>query len=100
MNGRKVVRELDSYLVRRLCIEKEYYTCGDCEEYENMFKMIWDLNKSYNDDEVYWIAVDIANHSDISKFCCNVSEVTDLYNNIWYELLNNCTRVMLVDVNE
>ena len=100
MNGRKVVRELDSYAVRRLCIEKEYYTCGDCEQYENMFKMMYDINKKYNDDSVYWVAVDIANHSDISKFCCNVSEINDLINNIWWELLNRCVLTMLVDKDD
>ena len=32
-------RTLSIYKVRELCINGDYYTCGDIEEYEEMFKM-------------------------------------------------------------
>lgn len=47
--------------VRKLCIEKNFYTCGDCKAYENMFSMCG-IIKDY--EHLANIAQDIVDHTD------------------------------------
>lgn len=48
--------------VRTACIRNRLYTCGDCEDYEHMFSWV---RRLYPDtDNIYFIAQDIAKHSD------------------------------------
>ena len=62
---RKTLRQED---VRQVCIEKDYYTRGDCKSYEEMFSML-DYRSKVSDSNIssgrlYDIAEDIKDHSD------------------------------------
>ena len=48
--------------VRQLCIRNDYYTCGDCRAYENMFNMFY--AKSVTPALLRKVANDIKSHSD------------------------------------
>ena len=53
--------KLDKHIVWEMCIEHEFYTCGDNEEYEHMFNMIKD------GADMDTIAEDIVKHSYIEE---------------------------------
>lgn len=62
--GYKVVRKLTMASLRSLCVEKEWYTSGDNDEYSNMLAM---SNKDdITSDDIVEIATDIIEHSDLS----------------------------------
>ena len=89
-----VVNEDD---VRVLCIRKNWYTCGNNADYENMFKMCHNAN---TDEDVYKIAEDILNHSNVKKISekYGISE-KGLFEHIIFELFANCIST-LVKVEE
>lgn len=49
--------------VRNVCIANDLYTCGDCEEYDEMLKSVSD-NPNPTDYDIYMIAQNIAEHSE------------------------------------
>lgn len=56
-----IERMWDMSSVRRVCIEQNWYTCGDCEAYE---KMLWTVEEMEPTTEnIYRIAKDICEHS-------------------------------------
>lgn len=76
-------RTLSADKLRALCIKNDWYTCGDCEEYENLFNRLHDENGDrveMTTEKLAEIASDILEHSD-----------TD-YNipNIMFELARAC----------
>ena len=57
----QVTRQWSAASVRNVCIENNYYTCGDNEDYEHMLNWVERLYP--NTDNMYFIAQDIAKHS-------------------------------------
>ena len=49
--------------VRQMCINYDYYTCGDCRAYENMFNMFMN-EKDVTPELLMKVAEDIKLHSD------------------------------------
>lgn len=52
--------------VRSLCIAKDFYTCGDCEEYDNLAQLIYSWEDAEQDitvDMLQVVAEDILQHS-------------------------------------
>lgn len=64
---KKLSRRLYKEDVRDVCIKHNYYTAGDCEEYEQMFKMLdWESPLSKSNISTFrleMIANDIKEHS-------------------------------------
>ena len=48
--------------VRQFCINNQYYTCGDCRAYSNMFDMFY--AKNVTPTLLRKVAQDIKDHSD------------------------------------
>ena len=59
----KEVRTISSRDVRKACISYDWYTCGDCEEYEHILSYVDELAR-VTTDELETIATDIKQHSD------------------------------------
>ena len=60
-------RVLHSYKLRQLCIEQDWYTCGDNEDYENLFKRLradYITPANMTTEKLAEIATDIKEHSD------------------------------------
>ena len=86
----KVKRWLDRDLVRKMCIEYNYYTHGDNRAYEAMLNEADNLDVE-NLDAVVEIARDIVFHSDISAY----SDLGDMeiLEGMIYGLLKDCTEM-------
>lgn len=66
---------LSSYDLRALCIERKFYTCGDNEEYDNLFRMLRDANGDcgeLTDALIQSLAEDIKAHSDTDYEVCDI----------------------------
>lgn len=54
--------------LRNLCIKENWYTCGDCEEYDNLLNMTkngW-KRRNITANVLYKMAIDIEQHSDMT----------------------------------
>lgn len=83
----KIIRRWHVSEVRELCIKNDWYTEGSNESYEAMLDMVRLSSKNPSDDMVIVIAENIAEHSDIERFCnrygCDFNEFVD---NIVFQL--------------
>lgn len=59
--GYKVIRKLTMQALRQLCIDRDWYTDGDNEEYSNMLFMT--KKEDITSDVIVEIAIDIIEHS-------------------------------------
>lgn len=64
--GYKEVRKLGRHNMRALCIDRNWYTKGDNEEYEILLKMA--EKENITTDDIVEMASDIAEHSDIVNY--------------------------------
>lgn len=62
--GYREVRRLSSSDLRALCIKEDWYTGGDCEEYDNLLNMT--KKENITTDDIVEIATDIIGHSDVA----------------------------------
>lgn len=70
--------------LRRLCINKEWYTCGDIKAYDGLFDK---LSRDMDDIEIIGICIDIYDHSDVEKFASEYGVSYDeVFDNIVYEV--------------
>ena len=70
-----VTYHLSPSSVRGFCIERNFYTCGDCRAYEAMFEM---CHRATSTDDIFRIAEDIFEHSDIELIMEDYGDVTEL----------------------
>lgn len=71
--------------VRSVCIDRNYYTCGDCAAYEKMLDFV--RENGYSLDGLYHVAKDIAKHSDLTTYGYEKgSTCTEVIESIMYEL--------------
>lgn len=70
--------------LRRLCINKDWYTCGTVEQYDRLFNKLHD---DMTDEEILYVARDIYKHSAIERFAreYGVPE-EEVFDNIVYEV--------------
>ena len=59
----KEIRKISINNLRRICIEYDFYICGDCEKYSKILCYANEL-ENITTDELETIATDIKNHSD------------------------------------
>lgn len=64
--------------VRELCIKNNLYTMGTCDEYGDMLIFVGDNNPSI--ENIYRVAVDICNHSEVIDESVTVEYVMFLLN--------------------
>ena len=70
--------------LRRLCINKDWYTCGDIEAYDNLFDM---LHEDMDDAEIVGICIDIYGHTDVEEIASNDGvSYEEVFDNIVYEV--------------
>ena len=63
----KEIRRISGTKVRQACIKYEWFTCGDVEEYDELFEFIFDISNSgrnVNTDILEVIARNIKKYSD------------------------------------
>lgn len=70
--GYKEVRRMNMYDLRTLCIERNWYTCGDVSDYDNLLVMAQSCT-NVTCDFLVELATDILSHSDSS-----VEHITDI----------------------
>lgn len=75
----KELRTISMSDVRKVCIENNWYTNGDCEAYDNMLSFVNSLEYASTDD-LETIATDIKEHSNTDY------EIT----NIMFVIANEC----------
>lgn len=54
---------LDAYELRNLCVENHYYTCGDNDEYEELFELNSNESIETYEDYLYIITMNIWYHT-------------------------------------
>ena len=70
--------------LRRLCIDKDWYTCGDIEAYDNLFNM---LHEDMDDTEIIGICIDIYDHTDVEGISKEYGvPCEDIFDNIVFEV--------------
>ena len=75
----KELRKLSMEKIIRMCIDNDFYTCGDCEEYDRMLTYANNVKRATT-KEIEKIATDIKEHSDTD----------DQVINIMFMLINEC----------
>lgn len=91
----KAERYLESSKVREMCIKYQYYTCGDCKDYEWMLDAC-DRCNAENVDEVKLIALDIYYHSTLRED--DEYSPEEKLAGIMYGLYNECMET-IIDFN-
>lgn len=86
----KIIREekLNSMDVRQLCIRNEYFTCGDCLEYEKLFQMCDEYDETV--ESLKKIAEHIINNSAQDKFD-PFEEYSDRVCGVMFDLIKYCS---------
>jgi len=81
----EMVKRWSASDIRGLCVEKNWYTCGDCSAYEEMLGFVY--NNEPTKENIFKVAVDIFNHSDVATIqaCCGYSE-KELLTSILFEI--------------
>lgn len=83
--GYKEIRRISAYSLRNLCIEENWYTCGDNEEYGHLLLDLAGHKENITTDDIIEIASDIIEHSDLST--------TD-FENVAYKVANIATVII------
>lgn len=68
--------------LRQLCIKNNWYTQGNCKDYENMLNMSEKDNITTND--IVAIATDIMNHSndnerELTSYCFEIAKICNTF---------------------
>ncbi|MDE7477164.1 MAG: hypothetical protein K2M91_04300, partial [Lachnospiraceae bacterium] len=67
--------------LRNLCIEKQWYTRGSCDDYEKLLSMTKDGEKHITTDDIVVIAEDIMAHTNdpernLESYCFEIARAT------------------------
>lgn len=63
--GYKEIRKISAASLRNLCIEKDWYTKGDSDDYKHLLFVMADHKENITTDDIVEIAQDIVEHSDL-----------------------------------
>lgn len=90
IGGVNVKRTTYADNVRQMCIRGQFYTQGDCEDYEHMLSKVTRAEE-FTDELLIETAIDIFNHSDIDRLMdeCGADE-HEVLDGIVHNLLNDC----------
>lgn len=62
----KEIRKISAYALRQLCINNNWYTAGDNDEYEHLLFDLAEHKENLSTADVVEIAADIMEHSNLS----------------------------------
>ena len=62
----KEIRRIRANDLRNLCVEEDWYTCGDNDEYGHLLLDLAGHKENITTDDIVEIASDIIEHSDLS----------------------------------
>ena len=88
----KEIKRIDSDRLRNMCIDNNWYTTGNANDYSKMFEMCKKDNITTN--QLYKIAKDIYEHTDLNRAKCCADEYShseNILNMMIY--INDCTYV-------
>lgn len=90
------IRTINAEKVRKYCIDCNYYTHGNNEEYCKMLEMCdhYD-NKEATDEDIIAIGRDIYAHSDMTEF----EESGGTFEDFMWGILNKCIRWEVIPDN-
>lgn len=82
--GYKEIRKISAASLRNLCIEKNWYTKGDSDDYRHLLLVRADYKENITTEDIEEIARDIIEHSDISteeftSVCSEVARIADIF---------------------
>lgn len=81
----KTTKKIFTDDLRYLCVSKDYYTCGDCKAYEELFDYIRD--RDLTDSDIIAIVDNIYDHSDVDKMMREYGcSENDVFNSIYFEV--------------
>ena len=80
MNGKiREIRRISLHDLRNLCIEKDWYTKGDNEDYNRLLINLADDKENITTDDIVEIAQDIMAHSEtdqeLTSICFDVARI-------------------------
>ena len=81
----KELRQISTIKIIRICIENDFYTDGDYEDYNNMLTFASSLKNATTDD-LEKIASDIKKHSETD---CEIED-------IMFSLANDCCKIYFI----
>ncbi len=67
MKQYKEIRKISAIALRQLCIEKDWYTAGDNDEYGHLLFDLANNKKNLATDDIIEIAEDIMEHSEMES---------------------------------
>lgn len=77
--GYREIRRIQSYSLRKLCAEKNWYTRGNAEEYRNLLYNMAEGKRNITTDDIVEMAQDIKDHSDtyhgITSICFDIARI-------------------------
>ena len=84
LNQVTIRRQIFRDELRRLCINKDWYTLGDIKQYDNLFDK---LSSDMDDTEIIGVCFDIYGHTDVEEIASNDGvSCEDVFDNIVYEV--------------
>lgn len=89
MNG--LTLSTDWYHIRNMCIKHNFYTCGDCREYQRLCDYVNTCELELNRDDLAFIVNDIWLHSDFTD--CDLYGAQDEKKFVEYCILNECVSI-------
>ena len=70
--------------LRRLCINKDWYTLGNIKQYDALFDK---LSRDMDDAEIIGVCIDIYDHTDVEEIVSNDGvSYEEVFDNIVYEV--------------
>ena len=77
--GYKEIRKISAEALRNLCVRRDWYTGGDCEEYDNLLFNLAENKENISTDDIVEIAQDIIDHSDtdqeFTSICFDIARI-------------------------
>lgn len=78
-HGYKEIRKISADDLRNLCVRRDWYTGGSCEEYDNLLFNLADSKENISTDDIVEIAQDIIEHSDtdqeLTSICFDIARI-------------------------
>lgn len=69
MKEYREIRKISASALRQLCIEQDWYTCGDNDEYGHLLFDLTGHKENLSTSDIIEIAADIMTHSDLDDDC-------------------------------
>lgn len=90
MYGYSEVRKLISVDLRLLCINEQWYTRGNSDEYYELLQSV-DKMENVTTDNIVEIATDIYSHSDFEDYKADGYTMDEIIKNIMFKVGRICT---------